>query len=174
MRKLSQRQVIHRKLSSKDKSSIDRFIKEMKETIKKDPEIIAKFKEYNVPLSDIDIVSVGFCPLDVSAKTKNKKIYLNEEMLNDDSKVKDPTHYLAHEIIHYLQQLTNKNLAKNKADDYLDKPTEMEAFQTQVDFKKRHENEEEAENYVDRLLDHHDIEGKERKEKKKELLEGEE
>ena len=169
MRKLSKRQVVHQKLSSRDNESVERFIKEMKETVKKDPEIISKFKEYGVPLSDIDSVSVGFYPLDVSAKTKNKKIYMNEEMLNDDSKVEDPTHYLCHELVHYLQQKTGKNITKNEADDYLDLPTEMEAFQVQVKFKEEHEGKEEADRYVEDLLSYHDISGRERDEKKERL-----
>ena len=74
MHKLSQRHQLFQKVS---KRSVEQFVKDMKEKVKKDPEMIAKFKEYNIPISDIDTVSVTFCPLDVSAKTKNKKIYLN-------------------------------------------------------------------------------------------------
>jgi hypothetical protein len=174
MRKLSQRQIVFNKISKHSKNDVDSFVKKMKETVKKDPIMIEKFKEYGVPLDDIDSVCVAFCPLDVSAKTKNKKIYINEDMLADDSSVKDPTHYLIHELVHYLQQKTGKNLQKHKKEEeYLDKETEQEAFEAQIDFKKRKESPEEAEDYVDRLLDHHDIKGKERKEKKEELLEGE-
>jgi predicted metal-dependent hydrolase len=122
-------------------------------------------------LDDIDDVHVEFCDLDVSAKTKDKKIYLNKSMLADDSPVKDPTHYLVHELIHYLQQSTGKNMNKHRKDEeYLDKETEEEAFKAQVDFKKREESEEEAEEYVENLLDHHDMKGNDRKEKREELL----
>lgn len=172
MRKLSKRQVIFRKLSKKDEKSVESFIKEMKETVKKDPEMIAKFKEYGVPISEIDYIFVEFAPLDVSAKTKDMKVYLNEEMLSEKSKVKDPTHYLIHEFVHFLQQKTGKNLSKhNTEDSYLDKPTELEAFKSQVDFKERTESPQSAEKYVENLLDHHEIDGKDRKEKKEELLE---
>jgi len=174
MHKLSKRQMNLRKLSKRDKASVEQFIQEMRETVKKDPEIISKFEEYGVPLSDIDKVQVTFCKLEVSAKTKNKKIYLNEAMLSGDSKVKDPTHYLVHELIHYLQQSTGKNLSKHKAEDsYLDKQTEQEAFRSQIDYMEREESPQEAERYVEDLLDHHDIHGPDRKEKKEELLEGE-
>lgn len=146
----------------------------MREHAKHDPGIISKFKEYGVSLGDIDKVPISFCDLDVSAKTKDKKIYLNEAMLADDSPVDDPTHYLIHELIHYLQQKTGKNMHKHRdEDEYLDKETEEEAFKVQVDFKKREESEEEAEDYVEKLLDHHDIKGKERKDKKEELLDEE-
>jgi predicted metal-dependent hydrolase len=143
----------------------------MRDLVKNDPVIIEKFKEYGVSLDDIDDVHVEFCDLDVSAKTKDKKIYLNKSMLADDSPVKDPTHYLVHELIHYLQQSTGKNMNKHRKDEeYLDKETEEEAFKAQVDFKKREESEEEAEEYVENLLDHHDMKGNDRKEKREELL----
>jgi len=142
----------------------------MKEQAKQDPAIIEKFKEYDVPLSDIDGVSVHFCDLDVSAKTKNREIFLNEKMLADDSDIKDPTHYLIHELVHYLQQSTGHHCKHDQDENYLDLETEEEAFKTQIDFKKREESEEEAEDYVEKLLDHHELEGKERKEKKEELM----
>lgn len=163
MNKLSSR---HHKISSRDDSAI---IKKMKEVAKNDEEMISKFKEYGVSIDEIDSVPVAFCELDVSAKTKNKKIYINSALLR---KNEDPTHYLIHELVHFLQQFTKKNLNKGNAEDsYLDKETELEAFKSQVDFKKRNEGEEEAKEYVSDLLDYHDVDGEERKEKKEELLE---
>lgn len=171
MIKLSKRQPSLKRLSSRAKPDTEGFIAEMRKHVKNDPEMKKKFKEYGVPLDDIDEVPISFCDLDVSAKTKDKKIYLNESMLADDSPVDDPTHYLIHELVHYLQQKTGKNMKKHRdEDEYLDKETEEEAFKTQIDFKKREESEEEAEDYVEKLLDHHDMEGKKRDEKKDELL----
>jgi hypothetical protein len=142
----------------------------MRERVKKDPEVQKKFEEYGVPLSHIDKVYVEFKDLPVSAKTKDKKIYLNRKMLEPDSDVKDPTHYLVHEIVHYLQQVTGQTKGHKEVKDYLDKPTEEEAFETQIDYKAREESPEEAVEYTDELLDHHKIKGPERKEKKRELL----
>jgi len=143
----------------------------MKEKVKKDPALIDKFKEYNVSLDDIDGVHVEFCPLDVSAKTKDKKIYLNENMLaNDKEDLSDPMHYLIHELVHFLQQKTGLGDRGTHDTEYLDKPTEEEAFQVQIDFKKREEGKEDADEYVEGLLDHHDLDGKKRKNKKKELM----
>jgi len=126
----------------------------MKECVKKDKAVIEKFKKYNVSIDEIDNVHVEFTDLDVSAKTKDKKIYLNREMLHPDSKVKDPTHYLAHELTHYLQQVTGNVAGHKSVENYLDKPTELEAFQVQVDFKERHEGEDEADKYVEELHNH--------------------
>jgi len=171
MKKLSIRHLRVVKISKRAKPNTNRLIEEMRAEVKKDPIIIKKFKEYGVPLDDIDKVYIEFADLDVSAKTKDRKIYLNQVMLEDDSPTQEPTHYLVHELIHYLQQTTGKNLDHSDAEDYLDKDSEQEAFKAQVDYKKREESPEEAVGYVERLLDHHDIEGKERKEKKKDLLE---
>jgi predicted RND superfamily exporter protein len=173
MKKLSIRQLIPLiKLSKRHKPEV-KLIQVMKERAKKDPIVIKMFKEYGEPIEDIDKVEVSFVPLDVSAKTKNKKIYINESMLNDDSDVKDPTHYLVHELTHYLQQTTGKTHGHKEVSDYLDKPTEEEAFKAQIDFKKRNESPEEAEKYTEDLLDHHDLSGRERQKKKEKLLDKE-
>lgn len=170
MKKLSTRHILPiKKISKRDKVDEAAIIKRMKECVKKDPAVIEKFEEYGVPIDKIDDVHVSFEEMDVSAKTKDKKIYLNRSMLDPDSDVKDPAAYLAHEICHFLQQWTG-NTQGHEVKDYLSKPTEEEAFKVQVDFKERHEGEEEAEKYVEELLDHHDKDGKERKEKKEELM----
>lgn len=151
------------------KADYESIIKEMRKRVKSDPVIVAKFKEYKVPLDNIDLVHIEFTDLDVSAKTKNKKIYLNRAMLNKDSEVGDPTAYLAHELIHYLQQSTGK-VKTNNTDDYLDQDNEVEAFKAQIDYKEKHEGKDEAEEYVDELLDYHKYKGKKREKKEKELL----
>jgi hypothetical protein len=171
MQKLSKRHLIVAKLSKRASPDYKKVIKEMRETVKDDPAVIKKFKKYDVPIDDIDDIHIEFRDLDVSAKTKDKKIYLNKKMLDKDHKGKDPTHYLVHEIVHYLQQKTGKNVGENYQDEeYLDKPSEEEAFEAQVDYKKREESPSEAKRYVSNLLDFHGLEGKERKEKKEDLL----
>jgi hypothetical protein len=91
-------------------------------------------------------------------------------MLDKDSDVGDPTHYLVHEIVHYLQQTTGKTKGHKEVKDYLDKPTEEEAFEAQIDYKRREESPEDAVEYTEDLLDYHKIKGKEREEKEEELL----
>ena len=169
MKKLSQRHPLIKKLSKRSGPDIEKLVREMRNQAKSDPVIIEKFKEYGVPLDDIDNVSVQFCDLDVSSKTKDQSIYLSNKMLADDSNVDDPTHYLIHELVHYLQQKTGNTCDKDNK-DYLDLETEEEAFKAQIDFKKREESEAKAEEYVDGLLDYHDLEGEKRKGKKEELL----
>jgi len=167
MNKLSSRYKYAFKLSSRDHDSM---IRAMKDKVKKDPAVREKFEEYGIPIDEIDNIHVEFQKLPVSAKTKNMKIYLNVAMLDDDSDVDDPSMYLAHEVVHYLQQKSGNTEGHNAVDEYLDKPTEEEAFQVQVEYKERNEGESAAEKYVEDLLSHHDYEGKDREEKKKELM----
>jgi len=169
MNKLSTRHLLPiKKISKREKIDEDSIVKDMKECVKKDPTVIEKFKEYDVSIDEIDNVHVSFEDLDVSAKTKDKKIYLNRKMLDSDSEVKDPTHYLAHEMVHFLQQSTG-NTQGHEVKDYLSKPTELEAFEVQIDFKEEHEGEKEKDKYVEELLDHHDKDGCERKDLKEKL-----
>lgn len=151
-------------LSRRASHDYEKIIEDMRARVKNDPDVQAKFKEYDIPMEMIDDVSIEFDDLDVSAKTKDKKIYLNKNMLDADSEVDDPTHYLAHEIIHVLQQLTGDTAGHDLVEDYLMKPTEQSAFQVQIKFKEREEGNEAADEYIEDLLDHHDKIGPERKE----------
>lgn len=173
MKKLSKRQIVLWKLSKRDSPTEEKIIQKMRQRIKQDPEVQKKFDEYGVSLDEIDKVHIEFCDLPVSAKTKDKKIYLNRKMLEKNSDVDDPTHYLVHEMIHFLQQVTGKTKGHKQVRDYLDKPTEESAFKSQIDYKKRHEGEEEAERYTEDLVSYHGLKGKEKEEKKEELLEKE-
>lgn len=168
MNKLSQRHQM-RKLSSRDYDT-SALIEKMRGVAKSDLGIKEKFKEYNIPLDDINGVHIEFADIDVSAKTKDGRIYLNNKLLDDSDPLEASVHYVIHELVHVLQQKTNKTHLENESNDYLDKPTEEEAFCLQVDFKRREEGEEEAEEYVDGLLSHHNLSGRERKEKKRELM----
>ena len=167
MRRISNRQEVLIKLSKRE-SDEKALIRKMRDKVKNDKTVREKFKEYGIPLSDINTVSIQFDDLDVSAKTKYCKIYLNRKLLD---KVGDPTSYLVHELVHYAQQKSGHTEGA-QAKDYLDKKTELEAFEAQVDYKKKDEGEEAAERYTEGLLNYHDydINSEEGREKKKELM----
>ena len=165
MNKLSIRHIVINKISKRDEKAM---IEKMRAAVKKDPAVIEKFKEYGVPLDKIDKVDISFKEMDVSAKTKDTKIYLNKKMFDDGD---DPTHYVAHELVHFLQQSTGNTEGHDATDDYMQKETELEAFNTQYDFKERFESKQEADEYVDDLLDYHDKDGKERKVLEKKIKE---
>lgn len=154
-------------ISERDKKHLILLAKEYLKCV---PSVQAMFEYYEVPLDHIKKVSIEFAPLDVSAKTKNKKIYINEALI--DGGFVDDIHYIVHELCHYLQQYTKDSLEyDNLADlDYLEKPTELEAFSYQVQFIRDFHGDEEAKEYVDDLLDFHEYKGSKRKEKRKRIL----
>lgn len=127
-------------------------------------------KENGVDIDFIDLIPMKFGDLDVSARTEKGVITLNYKLLCDDDFYKD-LGYLVHESEHYFQQCFGDGPTKGSDDgNYLDNPYEEEAFQKQVEFMANEFGENEAENYVDHLLEHHDITDKEEKEEKKEEL----
>ena len=143
-------------------------IEKVKEQMKKEPIVKKVFKKYKVPISAIDKVDMAFEDMDVSAKTKGGKIYFNIKFL--DGGGFDEEHYAVHELIHYCQQVTDSLDDKEMEKDYLDNEHEMEAFENQVEYKEKEEGEGEAKRYVNQVLDHHNLKGKKRKRKFRELL----
>lgn len=163
MIKLSQRDT--RNLDEKAKSDIEHI----KAALKKEPIVQKEFKKYKRDISEIDDVSISFDDkLDVSAKTVNGDIFLNAKMLED--KWQDYFHYAIHEITHYLQHTSGKCNGHGEDKSYLDNDSEIEAFQNQLKYREKTEDNKTVNKYVKDLLDKHHVPKEERKEKKKELL----
>jgi DNA topoisomerase-1 len=137
--------------------------------MKKNPIVQRIFKKYDLPISRIDEIDIDFADMDVSAKTKNGKIFLNARFIEDDGDF-DEDHYLPHELTHYCQQVTDSLKEDEMKKDYLDNRHEQEAFGNQVAYKADTEGKQEAERYVEQVLDHHSVKGKKRKKKRDELL----
>jgi hypothetical protein len=76
--------------------------------------------------------------------------------------------YLIHEFVHCLQQ-ENGDVGKGADGDYLDDPYEIEAFWYQLEAMEDMYDPKEIQEYIEGLLDHHGLKGKDRKEKEKEL-----
>ncbi len=150
--------------------SLNRMIKKMREFLKKDEVVQNMFKEYDVDIAEIDYIPMRFGKLDVSAKTDHGVIIYNYKLLTDGDFFKDFS-YGVHEMTHWLQQTTGTKPTQSSDDgSYLDNPFEQEGFQNQVEYIAKHFGDNEAENYVDDLLDHHDIDSDKEKEEKKETL----
>lgn len=148
----------------------DDRIKHLKEMIKKEDVYLEKCKEYGKDADFIDGVSVSFSDdLDVSAKTINGEILLNGKLFNEE--IIKQIRYLQHEFTHVLQQDAGKVKGKTDKADYLDDENEQEAFTAQIAYMCEHEDAEEIQEYIENLLDHHGIQGAERKEKAKKLVE---
>lgn len=152
-------------------ASLNRMIKKMRDYLKKDGVVQEMFKEYGVDIAEIDLIPMRFGPLDVSAKTDHGVLIFNYKLLTDGDFFKDFS-YGVHEITHWLQQTTGTKPTQSSDDgDYLDNPFEQEGFQNQVEYIANQFGKDEAENYVDDLLDHHDIDDhKEYKDKKETLM----
>lgn len=128
-----------------------------------------KCKEYGKDPSFVNDVNISFSPdIDVSAKTVNGEIFLNDKLFNENWE--NQMRYLQHELVHVLQQASGKVNGKTEKEDYLDDKNEQEAFSTQIAYMCEHDTPEQIVNYIENLLDHHDIHGKERKEKAKKIL----
>lgn len=138
--------------------TLNRMLKKLREYLKTDETVKAMFKKYDTDIEEIDYIPMMFGNLDVSAKTDHGVIIYNYKLLCDGDFFKDFS-YGVHEMTHYLQQTCGKE-ATTSSDEgsYLDNPFEQEGFQNQVEYIADHQGEDEAENYVDDLLDHHEIE----------------
>jgi hypothetical protein len=148
-----------------------RMINKAKEFLKKDEVMQRVCEDHGVDIDVIDYIPTAFADLDVSAKTDKGVVYLNYKLLCDGDFFKDYG-YLIHEYSHHLQQCYHDGPTNSSSEDsYLDNPAEEEAFSNQVEFLADEFGKEEAEDYVDNLLEHHELEGKKRDEKKEQLME---
>lgn len=149
--------------------TLNRMIKKMRKFLKEDKTVQDMFQEYEVDIEEIEYIPIKFGNLDVSAKTDHGIIILNYKLLTDGDFFKDFS-YGVHEITHWLQQTTGTKATKSSDDgNYLDNPYEEEGFQNQVSYIADNFGDQEAEKYVDELLEYHDVDGK-KEEKKKEVL----
>jgi len=148
-----------------------KLINKMKEFLKTHPIVIDMFKEYDIPIEELDLIPMKFGDLDVSARTDHGIITFSYKLLCDGNFFKDYM-YAVHEITHFLQQTTGDKPTQGAEDgDYLHNKFEQEGFKRQVEYIDDMHGEHEAENYVDHLLDHHDRKGKDRNNLKEKLLE---
>jgi hypothetical protein len=152
-------------------TSLNRMLKKLREFLKQDKVTQKIFKEYGVDIEEIDFIPMKFGTIDVSAKTDHGVIIYNYKLLTDGDFFKDFS-YGVHEMTHWLQQTTGtKPTQSSDEGSYLDNPYEQEGFQNQVEYISVHFGDDEAENYVDDLLEHHEVESdKELKEKKETLM----
>jgi len=147
----------------------EQLIDKLKKGLKKEEEYIEKCEEYDKDIDFVDNVNITFDDdLDVSAKTVNGEIFLNGKLFEEGDWA-DCMRYVLHEMVHVFQQNAGKVKGKVDKDHYLDDKNEQEAFQAQISYMADNESPEELQQYLEQLLDHHDIKGKERKEKIKEL-----
>jgi len=150
--------------------TLSRLIKKMREFLKKDPVVQDMFKKYDVDIEEIDYIPMMFGDIDVSAKTDHGIIIYNYKLLTDRDFFEDFS-YGVHEMTHWLQQTTGSKPTRSSDEgDYLENPYEQEGFQNQIEYIAEHFGDEEAEKYVDHLLDHHDVDDDNRREELEDVL----
>ena len=113
-------------------------------------------------------VPIKFEKIKQSAKTVDSNIILNRSLTEKPFDI--IMRYVIHELTHSIQHVQVSKKKKKDDEDYLDKETEIEAFKYQVEFDENERGRGKAEKYVEDLLDYHKIKGKDREDKKDELL----
>lgn len=142
-----------------------------KKKLKNDETMQAIFKEYGETVDIIDLIPTAFSDLDVSATTNHGVVYLNYSLLCDGDFTKD-YQYLIHEYTHWADQCLGKRPTQSADDgEYLKNPDEQKGFANQMEYVAREYGEDEAEEYVDNLLEHHEVKRKDQEDIKEKLLE---
>jgi hypothetical protein len=126
-------------------------------------------KEKKVDPEMIFLAPMAFANLDVSARTQHGIIFFNTKLR---SKPQEIDHYMIHEITHFFQQCFGKSATQgsNDSDDYLSNPYEVEGFNAQTAYIAEDDSVEEAHEYIDQVLDHHDVPESKKRKKKEKLL----
>jgi hypothetical protein len=126
-------------------------------------------RENDIGVWFLKSVPISFSKLDVAAKTADGSILLGEKLMDKPHEIR--MRYVIHELVHAIQHVEDFGEKEDdKAQDYLDRDDEIEAFQMQNKYDAEQRGEEKVEEYVDGLLSHHNIPKSKREEKKDELM----
>jgi hypothetical protein len=154
------------------------FLDKLKKRVFDSDVVKEMLKEYEIDRSEIELWPICFAEIPVSARTDHGIIYLNIDLFNDgdiNENIEENDHYLAHEMTHVCQQSTGSKATPGSTDDnYLDNPTEQEGFSNQTKYISETKGDDEAEDYIDQVLDYHTndkSDDKKRNTRRKKLLE---
>lgn len=147
-----------------------RLINKAKNFLKKDKVWKELCSKYNEDVDIIDYIPTKFGNLNVSANTDHGIVTLNYKLLCDGDFYKDYS-YLIHEYAHWFAQCYSTKPTKSSTkEDYLQNKHEQDAFKNQVEYIAEHFGKGEAEDYVDNLLEYHEVDDKEEKEDLEDVL----
>ena len=147
------------------------LLNQVKEEIKYNDVLIKMFKKHGVKPEYLRLFPMTFSDsIEVSARTDHGIIYFNIKLLDKPDQL---AHYMIHELTHVAQQCFRNEATQGANDgDYLDNKFEQEGFRNQTEYLSETRGDEVAENYIDKVLDHHEVNSKkEREKRKKKLLE---
>lgn len=136
-------------------------------------------EEYDIDRSELDLWPICIAKIPVSARTDHGVIYLNIELFTNGDDIEENLdandHYLPHELTHVCQQTTGNKATPGSTDDnYLDNPIEQEGFRNQSKYISDTKSDDEAEAYIEDVLDYHTdskADEKKRDERREKLLE---
>lgn len=141
-------------------------LEKIKKRVFKHPVVIDMLKKYDIDEFELDLIPMCFAKIPVSARTDHGVIYINVE-LAEDGNIKEDDHYIVHEMTHYCQQTTGDGPTKGSDEgNYLDNPIEQEGFRNQTKYIADTKSQEDAERYVDQVLDYHEDSRKDEKKRK--------
>lgn len=159
------------------------LVKKAKTELQNNVELVAKIKrelrneeialdickEYGFDIDILDGISIEFADdLEASAKTVDGAILLSSNLIEKDFEVM--MRYAIHELVHAMQHMKITSLKEFEGQEYLDRSDELEAFQFQIEYEAKAVGEEEAEEYVDDLIEYHEIPEDEAGDKKERLM----
>ena len=149
---------------------LNELIDKMRQFLKEDYVVQEMFEDYGIDLDEIDLIPMRFGDLDVSASCNHGVIIFNYKLLTDGDFFKDFS-YGVHEVTHWVQQTANDKPTQSSDDgNYLDNEYEQESFQNQISYISEHFGEDEAKDYVEHLLDHHDVKDDDKKDELESIL----
>lgn len=144
------------------------LLSKVKNEIKNNDVLINMFKKYKVDLDYLDLFPMTFADLEVSARSDHGIIYFNYKLLENPEQL---NHYMIHELTHVAQQCFRTTATQGANDgDYLDNKFEQEGFRNQTEYLSETRGDNVAENYIDKVLDHHEVDSKKEREKRKKKL----
>ena len=145
------------------------LLNKIKQKIKKSDTVKNMCEEYGEDVSIIDLVPMAFLELDVSAKTEKGCIYFNYDLVDRPNEI---DHYACHELLHFFQQCFGDGPTKGSTDseDYLDNEYEQEGFQAQTEYLSETRDDQAAVNYVEQVLNHHNVDDVDKAKRRKDLL----
>ncbi len=145
------------------------LLNSVKNKIKKNDVVINMFKKHNVNIDYLDYIPMTFSDsIDVSGRTDHGIIYFNAKLLEKQDQL---DHYCVHESLHWIQQCFSSTATQGANDgNYLDNKFEQAGFKAQTEYLSETRSPEIAEKYIDRVLDHHEVDSKKEREKRKKKL----
>lgn len=159
-------------IAKKNKTNLHNIIEllaEIKRTMRNDDVVKEICKEHGFDIDILDGIPIEFIEdLEASAKTTNSCIKLNSNLLDEEFEV--IMRYAVHELVHALQHMLPDNYNCDD-EEYLERPDELSAFQYQIKYEDKERGKDKAEEYVDDLIEYHEIPPEKQENKKEELLE---